>query len=71
MTGEYDALFREMLERGVAAGELRANLDCRLAALMLITQCNAVQNYLASEDDLPHAAKSIADVFLAGAKLHT
>jgi len=66
LTGEYDALFREMLERGVVTGELRRSLDCKMAALMLITQCNAVQYYVADEADVAGAAKSIADVFLAG-----
>ena len=55
LTGEYYTLFRLLL-------------DCGLAALMLITQCNAAQYFVTDEVSLARTSASIADVFLAGAE---
>ncbi len=68
LTGEYDMLFRLLLESGVAAGDLKPGLDCELAALMLITQCNAAQYYVGDDVSLARTSAAIADVFLAGAE---
>ena len=68
LTGEYDTLFRLLLESGVAAGKLRPGLDCGLAALMLITQCNAAQYFVTDEASLARTSAAIADVFLTGAE---
>ena len=69
LIGEYDKLFRMLLECGVSAGDLRPDLDCELAALMLITQCNAAQYYVGDDLSLARMSAAIADVFLAGAEL--
>ena len=67
LAGAYDTLFRVLLETGVGAGDLNPGLDCGLAALMLITQCNAAQYYVVDEDSLIRMSAAIADVFLVGA----
>ena len=69
LIGEYDTLFRLLLESGVSAGDLQPDLDCELAALMLITQCNAAQYYVVDDLSLARTSAAIADVFLAGAEL--
>ena len=69
LIGEYDTLFRLLLESGVSAGDLKPDLDCELAALMLITQCNAAQYYVGDDLSLARMSAAIADVFLAGAEL--
>lgn len=37
----YERIFQSVLETGVAAGEFREDLDCRLTALAAIGMCNA------------------------------
>ena len=62
-------MFRLLLESGVSAGALKPDLDCELAALMLITQCNAAQYYVGDDVSLDRTSTAIADVFLTGAEL--
>ena len=45
----YERIFQSVLEDGVAAGEFRADLDCRLAALAAIGMCNAASAWYGVE----------------------
>lgn len=57
----YERIIQGVLEAGVRAGELRADLDCRLATLALLGMCNAAVNWYAIE---PGATiERIADEF--------
>jgi AcrR family transcriptional regulator len=58
----YERLIQGVLEAGVRAGELRADLDCRLASLALLGMCNAAVNWYGRE---PGATiERIADEFV-------
>jgi AcrR family transcriptional regulator len=58
----YERLIQGVLETGVRAGELRADLDCRLASLALLGMCNAAVNWYGRE---PGATiERIADEFV-------
>jgi AcrR family transcriptional regulator len=47
----YERIVQGVLESGVRAGELRADLDCRLASLALLGMCNAAVNWYGIEPD--------------------
>ncbi|WP_285689090.1 TetR/AcrR family transcriptional regulator [Actinoplanes sp. NBRC 103695] len=61
-------LTREVLRRGIANGELRADLDVELSLLML-TAPIMVQNWLNWNPNVPHEgfAEVLVDAFLRGA----
>lgn len=69
LTRQYDRLFRDLLEAGVTSGELRPDLDARVSALLLITQCNTAQHYIdeIKGPGLHELADIIAGNFLRGA----
>ena len=50
LTREYERLFEALLRDGIASGEFRADLDCRLATLGIIGMCNAAQTWYGVED---------------------
>jgi AcrR family transcriptional regulator len=57
----YERIIQGVLEAGVRAGELRADLDCRLATLALLGMCNAAVDWYGVE---PGATiERIADEF--------
>lgn len=45
LSRRYERIVQSVFEAGVRAGELRANLDCRLATLALLGMCNAAVNW--------------------------
>ncbi|MCZ7566390.1 MAG: TetR/AcrR family transcriptional regulator [Burkholderiales bacterium] len=59
----YERIFQQVLEAGVAAGEFRRDLDCRIATLGAIGMCNAASAWYGVE---PGATlERIAGVFAA------
>jgi TetR/AcrR family transcriptional regulator, cholesterol catabolism regulator len=50
-TAKYERIIQGVLERGVAAGELRADLDCRMVTLALLGMCNAATAWYGIEPD--------------------
>jgi len=57
----YERIIQGVLEAGVRAGELRADLDCRLATLALLGMCNAAVNWYGAEPGT--TIERIADEF--------
>lgn len=53
MITEYEALLEGILRTAVAAGELPASLDCRMATLALIGMCNAAATWYGRETEAP------------------
>ena len=49
LSRRYERIVQEILAGGVRSGELRADLDCRLAALALLGLCNAVPAWYGKE----------------------
>jgi AcrR family transcriptional regulator len=45
LSRRYERIVQGVMEAGVRAGELRADLDCRLATLALLGMCNAAVNW--------------------------
>jgi TetR/AcrR family transcriptional regulator, cholesterol catabolism regulator len=64
----YVGVIEEMLAAGVAGGEARADLDCRLAALSLVGLCNAVAGWQSGEPapSLDRATAAIVGIFVDG-----
>ncbi|MGH6968387.1 MAG: TetR/AcrR family transcriptional regulator [Stellaceae bacterium] len=59
----YEAILQGVIEAGIAAGELRRDLDPRLATLALLGMCNAAMEWYGRE---PNASLGrIADAFAA------
>jgi TetR/AcrR family transcriptional regulator, cholesterol catabolism regulator len=57
----YESILQSVIEGGIAAGELRRDLDPRLVTLALIGMCNAAMEWYGRE---PNASvRRIADVF--------
>lgn len=57
----YESILQGVIEGGIAAGELRRDLDPRLATLALLGMCNAAMEWYGRE---PNASVNhIADVF--------
>jgi len=71
LTREYERLFEELLRDGVASGEFRANLDCRMAALGIMGMCNAALTWYGIEEGatIERIAAEFADMVLDGMKL--
>lgn len=65
---QYNRLFEEILAAGVVDKTFRGSLDCSLATLQLISQCNDVPFWINSSRGykLDEIATSIADNFLQG-----
>ncbi len=69
MLADYNDLFEEILEAGVAQGVLRNDLSCSASTLLILAQCNAAQFWVSQPGgpDLKGMAQTIADGFLKGA----
>ncbi len=51
LSRRYERIVQEILAGGVASGEFRTDLDCRLAALALLGLCNGVPAWYGKEPD--------------------
>jgi len=60
---QYESVLQGVIEAGIAAGELRRDLDPRLTTLALIGMCNAAMEWYGREPDAPLGR--IADRFAA------
>jgi len=69
MISNYNALLEKILTLGVAEGAFNGSLDCHLAMVQLISQCNYAPLWINTKTDydLDKIASSIADNFLLGA----
>ena len=66
---QYERKMSEMLRQGVARGSVRDDVDCELAALGLIGECNAVFGWYgkrAKTLSIDRIAGAIAERFLKG-----
>ena len=57
----YESILQAVIESGIAAGELRRDLDPRLTTLALLGMCNAAMEWYGREPNAP--VGRIADVF--------
>lgn len=66
----YEDRLEGVFRAGVASGELRADLDCRVATLGLLGMCNAVSTWYLKGDgpDLEHIVDSFARLIIQGAR---
>jgi AcrR family transcriptional regulator len=64
---DYNAIFINILNEGVAYSTLKESLDCHLAMLQLISQCNnaAIWVNTKAKYNLDTITTSIADIFLS------
>ncbi|HZL58655.1 MAG TPA: TetR/AcrR family transcriptional regulator [Stellaceae bacterium] len=64
----YERIVQGMIEAGIAAGELRGDLDPRLAVLALLGMCNASVDWYGKEPGIPidRIAENFARVALDG-----
>jgi len=60
---QYESVLQGVIETGIAAGELRRDLDPRLTTLALIGMCNAAMEWYGREPNAPLGR--IADQFAA------
>jgi AcrR family transcriptional regulator len=69
MISNYNALVEKILTLGIADGTFSASMDCHLAMLQLISQCNYAPLWVGSKAgyDIDTIANSIAASFLLGA----
>ncbi len=69
MISDYNALLEKILNLGIADKTFGAALDCHLAMLQLISQCNNAPLWISQKtsNNLDKIAASIADNFLLGA----
>ncbi|MBT3989340.1 MAG: TetR/AcrR family transcriptional regulator [Rhodospirillaceae bacterium] len=69
MISDYNKLMERILADGVANKTFKTSLDCHLAMLQLISQCNEAPQWISSKTgyNLEEIATSIADNFLLGA----
>lgn len=63
LSARYEATIEGIFEAGVAGGELRADLDCRLATLALLALCNSAAAWYGRDPRLD--AATIASAFSA------
>jgi AcrR family transcriptional regulator len=71
LSRRLERLIEEVFTAGVASGELRADLDPRLATLAMLGMCNAVPAWLPVETGLSieAVAQALATVLLDGARV--
>jgi AcrR family transcriptional regulator len=64
----YEKILQDVIEAGIASGELRRDLDARLATLAILGMCNAAVDWYGKEPDAPvaHVAATFARLALAG-----
>lgn len=65
---QYETIVQDVIESGVAAGELRRDIDPRLATLALLGMCNAAMEWYGREPNasLDRIAGAFADLALGG-----
>jgi|TARA_B100000315_G_scaffold248291_1_gene278006 AcrR family transcriptional regulator len=65
---KYERELRRLFEAGVAAGEFRQNLDCKLTTLALLGMCNSVTIWYdgKSEKQILKIADNYADIIIGG-----
>ena len=70
LSRRLERLIESTFAAGIAAGEMRADLDPRLATLALLGMCNAVQSWLPSEANasVDDVAAAYADLLLDGVR---
>lgn len=62
-----ERIFEDVIKEGMAAGEIRADLDPRLATLALLGMCNATWNWYRKENTpISHIASEFARLALDG-----
>jgi AcrR family transcriptional regulator len=68
---EYERLFEALLRDGIASGEFRADLDCRMATLGIIGMCNAALTWYGIEEGatIERIAAEFSGMVLDGMKL--
>jgi AcrR family transcriptional regulator len=71
LSRRLERLIEGVFAAGIAAGELRADLDTRLATLALLGMCNAVPAWLPVEDgrSVDEVADAFATVLLEGTRV--
>jgi AcrR family transcriptional regulator len=71
LSRRLERLIEGVFAAGIAAGELRADLDPRLATLALLGMCNAVPAWLPVEDgrSVDEVADAFATVLLEGTRV--
>lgn len=64
----YARLWEDLFRRGVARGEVRAGLDCRLAATAAVALCNGAVPYLEPKapEEINAFVDGIAKLFMSG-----
>lgn len=64
----YEVVIENILRQGVAAGELREDLDCRLTTLVILGMGNSVPQWLRMQKSLKvgHIADQFASILLSG-----
>jgi len=64
----YEKILQDLIEGGIAAGELRRDLDARLSTLAILGMCNAAVDWYGKEPDAPvgRIAETFAALVLAG-----
>lgn len=69
LSRHYEDILEGMLRRGVADGELRADLDCRLSALAFIGQMNSVATWYGRREldrTMDEIAGHHVEIFIGG-----
>ena len=68
LTHEYEDLLEGLFRQGVESGDLRADLDCRLAMQAFIGMCNAaaVSHQPSRSQSLDGYIQAFADIILSG-----
>lgn len=68
LTRRYELIVQQVFEAGVAAGRMRADLNCRLAALALLGMCHATADWYGKEPGatVSAIARSFSDFVLNG-----
>lgn len=69
LSRRYERIIQGVLEAGVRAGQLRRDLDCRLATLGLLGMCNAAANWYGVEPGatIERIAVAFGDLIVDGA----
>jgi TetR/AcrR family transcriptional regulator, cholesterol catabolism regulator len=66
----YERMFEQLVREGVASGEFRPDLDCRLATLGIMGMCNAAVTWYGVEEGatIERIAAEYGDMVLNGLK---
>lgn len=68
LANKYERVLRSIFQQGVANGELRKNLDTKLATLALLGMCNSVSVWYdgKTEAEINKIADAYADIIISG-----